>query len=36
MVQTTKKPFVEPTIKEQASLVDVTLVSGGGLLGGLL
>jgi hypothetical protein len=31
---TTKNPFVEATINEQGSLVDVTLVSGGGL-GGL-
>lgn len=36
MIQTTKKPFVEPTITEQGSMVDVTLVSGGGPLGGLL
>ncbi len=36
MNETTKKPFVEPAIAEQGSLVDVTLVSGGGPLGGLL
>jgi hypothetical protein len=31
MVQTTKNPFVELTIHEQESLVELTLVSGGGL-----
>ena len=25
-----KKPFVEPTVTEEASLADVTLTSGGG------
>ena len=25
-----KKPFVEPTLNEEASLADVTLSSGGG------
>ena len=28
--QTARKPFVEPTVIEQASLAKVTLVSGGG------
>jgi hypothetical protein len=28
--QQTRKPFVAPRIKEEASLVDVTLISGGG------
>lgn len=26
----TRKPFVVPTVKEQASLAKVTLISGGG------
>jgi hypothetical protein len=28
--QHARKPFVAPQIKEEASLVDVTLISGGG------
>ena len=27
--QTTRKPFVEPRLQEQASLASVTLISGG-------
>jgi len=27
-----KKPFVEPTLNEEASLADVTLSSGGGTI----
>ena len=29
-VETSRKPFVAPQIKEEASLVGVTLISGGG------
>ncbi|HEY6059463.1 MAG TPA: hypothetical protein VIV10_02655 [Gemmatimonadales bacterium] len=29
-MKNTRKPFVTPTLKEQASLAKVTLVSGGG------
>jgi hypothetical protein len=29
-VETTRKPFVAPQLKEEASLVGVTLISGGG------
>jgi hypothetical protein len=29
--KTTRKPFVTPQLKEEASLADVTLVSGGGV-----
>ena len=25
-----KKPFIRPTVKEEASLIDVTLQTGGG------
>jgi hypothetical protein len=28
-VKTTRKPFVEPKLKEEASLQDVTLITGG-------
>jgi hypothetical protein len=28
--KTTRKPFVAPQLKEEASLADVTLISGGG------
>jgi hypothetical protein len=30
MKKATRKPFVVPQVKEQASLVGVTLISGGG------
>jgi hypothetical protein len=30
LVKNTRKPFVAPEIKEQASLAKVTLISGGG------
>jgi hypothetical protein len=30
LVKNTRKPFVAPQIKEQASLAKVTLISGGG------
>lgn len=29
MSESTKKPFVQPTLTEEASLVEITLVSGG-------
>ena len=29
-MNSTRKPFVAPTIKEEASLASVTLISGGG------
>lgn len=29
-MKNTRKPFVAPTVKEQASLAKVTLISGGG------
>ena len=34
IMQELKKPFVKPTVKEQASLIDVTLQTGGGGDGG--
>ena len=30
LMRNTRKPFVTPTLKEQASLAKVTLISGGG------
>jgi hypothetical protein len=33
-MQAQKKPFVKPTLKEEASLIDVTLQTGGGGGGG--
>jgi hypothetical protein len=33
MKRSTRKPFVVPQIKEQASLAKVTLISGGGKKG---